>query len=131
MTVKEAKKLVRHFDQLKRGKVIKTKTCICCRNNEIDLGHFGESKHYPDPVKQEQGAWNDGTVGVFYGGFGSIHDMDGFVFGICDKCITSLKEDNIIEDIKEIEREYRSDELEKLVEREIKIKDLLDGSTGL
>ena len=125
MTVKNAKKLIREFDQAKRAKLVKTKTCISCKKNKIEVLH-DTGKHYPDPGKQDEGMWNDGTVGKFYGGFGSQHDMEGYTFGICDDCITELHDRGIIEYTKGIEREYHSEEFETQVERDMKLNELLD-----
>ena len=40
--------------------------------------------------------WDDGLIDVISAGYGSIHDEDVFLIGICDKCISKLKKDKKI-----------------------------------
>lgn len=37
--------------------------------------------------------WNDGLVHDVTAGFGSKHDCDGFIIGICDECIDDAMKD--------------------------------------
>ena len=55
-------------------------------------------KLYPDDVcsSLDRAMWDGGIVDKFVAGYGSDHDMDAFFFGICDDCVTKLKEDSKI-----------------------------------
>ena len=123
MTHKEAQEYIYKYEQKLRSKIIKEKKCISCKNSYICLG---DVEHYPDPMKQEGGMWDDGIIFSGSGGFGSKHDMMEFIFGVCDDCVKSLWEEGIMEYTKKIHTDYQSEELGKTVEREIKIDDLLD-----
>jgi len=44
----------------------------------------GEIRKISEP---EVDAWDDGGVHLFVPGYGSQHDMDKIIIGICDDCI--------------------------------------------
>jgi len=76
--------------------------CICCGFrikaeyldegwNQEDAVFKVESKLIRDKTeyfRAENRNWYDGVVGNISAGYGSNHDGDQYVIGICDKCVT-------------------------------------------
>jgi hypothetical protein len=122
MTKEDAERYINKYENKLRSKVIKEKKCICCKNSYITIG----SSIYPDPMKQEEGMWDNGIICRGSAGYGSKHDMMEFIFAVCDNCVQSLWEEGDMEYTQKIAKDYHSEELSKTVEREIKIDDLLN-----
>jgi hypothetical protein len=78
--------------------------CICCKKNNITPydpimdGEIGTHKSeeellWRDEVRGERNLTvdnemiNGGIIQILNAGFGSIHDTDSFIIGICDSCI--------------------------------------------
>lgn len=81
--------------------------CICC-DKKIPLLHEDEKKdeekivfekekrqiynkkgRFDEEIVIDAGArmWSDGVIGRISAGYGSIHDGDEYIIGICDECI--------------------------------------------
>lgn len=64
--------------------------CIVCESEIKQL--------YPElnqsPI--EQASWDDGAADTFTCGYGSIHDLNVYEFGICDKCISKKEKSGTI-----------------------------------
>lgn len=61
--------------------------CIICKRELVSIIETG------DPVS---GAWREGAVHEFICGYGSKHDTDRFVIGICDDCLDQLIKEEVI-----------------------------------
>jgi len=90
--VAEALKVITEYKEDILKLYVTEYTCACCRANKIE-------RLYPNHIpflKQEQDSWKNGTVSLLTPGFGSKHDMEGYYIGICDECISTLKEKGLI-----------------------------------
>ena len=65
--------------------------CIVCET-KIEEGYFPCSIDVPPYQK----AWNDGTVDKIVPGYGSSHDNERLIIGICDSCISAKLENGVI-----------------------------------
>lgn len=69
--------------------------CICC-NKAIERLPIGGIKASLIP---EENNWNNGAVNAFCCSYGSRHDDNMYLFGICDDCIFDKLDRGIILDI--------------------------------
>ena len=64
--------------------------CVCCNAELEELYDDHTSKAW-------SGMWLNGIVDKISANYGSSHDGDVYIIGICDDCITSKVKDGIIE----------------------------------
>jgi len=95
--------IVKQYERELNRKLIKDKTCICCKINVIKP-MSGMSLDYGsvEPLKQEVGPWDGGDVCRIDLGYGSRFDTSSFYIGLCDDCIEDLYRNGIIENIKDL-----------------------------
>lgn len=82
--------------------------CICCKENKIDLFHYGINN---DEIlfKQESFCWDNGTLEKVTFGFGSRFDGESFYMAICDDCVSNLIEEKLIVDLKALKKEIQNE----------------------
>lgn len=101
----DAAKIVEEYNIQKNKSLIKNMTCICCRKNEIKpLAGTGLADGYINPLEQERGCWDDGTVDKVTFGYGSKHDCRTFYIAICDDCLSDLEVNDLVTDLSKLRK---------------------------
>ena len=95
---KEAKKIVKEFEEKMNATLCKDRVCCVCKEKNIKGIHVETL----DPLKQENGMWSDGVVEKITFGYGSIHDMKTYYIAVCDDCIVELEKEGFATNMKEI-----------------------------
>lgn len=101
--------IIKEYKEQKCKKYIKEFVCICCKKNTINPMYLDENPI--DPLKQEKGMWENGTVFLLNYGYGSSHDLDNYYAALCDECTTDLDKSGIIIDHHELSDRIGKDEL--------------------
>jgi hypothetical protein len=87
--------------------------CICCKQDKVtpydplmdgQLGIFKSEEEllWRDDVRNGQKLnvdnemINGGIIQIIHAGFGSMHDTDSFIIGICDSCIVENLNDGTL-----------------------------------
>ena len=97
------KQKIEKYEKKEYNKLIPEYTCIICKEKKIKPLHKESKIH---PLKQEESMWNNGTVETISFGYGSLHDLKSYYFGICDNCASELIETGSFIDKKEIRKKY-------------------------
>jgi len=72
--------------------------CVCCGSKIPPLRDEDKAKEF-DIIfgdKPDNIMWDNGTVGKISSGYGSTHDGDMLVIGICDTCLSEKIEDGSV-----------------------------------
>lgn len=64
---------------------VKNKVCIKC-------GKFIKPVNQDDRSKPEHAMWDGGIVDKIAAGYGSCHDGDMYIIGLCDECVTKWQD---------------------------------------
>jgi hypothetical protein len=87
--------------------------CICCKKNNITPydplmdGQLGTHKTEEELLWRDENRngknltvdnemINGGIIQIIHAGFGSLHDTDSFIIGICDSCIVENLSDGTL-----------------------------------
>ena len=87
--------------------------CICCKKNNITPhdpfmdGQIGNYKTEEELLWRDENRngknltvdnemINGGIIQIIHAGFGSLHDTDSFIIGICDSCIVENLSDGTL-----------------------------------
>jgi hypothetical protein len=63
-------------------------SCFCCGKKIEVLPGFPENEKTGTPFPWIQTCLDNATVGMITSGYGSKHDLDRRIIGICDDCLT-------------------------------------------
>ncbi|RPD43495.1 hypothetical protein [Paracnuella aquatica] len=87
---KEALQVIELYEQQQRQRLVKARTCICCRTAIVS-----PSGTLPKVDEQEKGMWEGGAVASVAPGYGSRHDGERFYISLCDECIEKASEEGL------------------------------------
>lgn len=97
----KAIQIVNDYNQKLKEQIHTETKCICCKDKIIkpmNINYFDKD----DLSKHDM--WKDGTVENISFGYGSNHDCKTYKIAICDDCIDDLLKENIIQDVKDINK---------------------------
>lgn len=92
--------VIQEYNRQLNLKYVHNRICCVCKENSVDKIEPSSTQ----PLKQEQGMWNDGVVEKISFGYGSRYDMSSFYIAICDDCIEDLLKSGLATDLKAIRK---------------------------
>lgn len=99
----KAEETVRRYKEQTNAELVYKRTCCVCKTKVIEpIG-----PETLNPLKQEQGMWNDGVVEKITFGYGSSNDMSSYYIAMCDNCLNDLEEKGFATNLRSISSEMR------------------------
>ncbi len=99
---KKAENIISEYNKQISKELITDRTCCICKTNIIK-----PINEFTDPLKQENGMWDGGTVEKVSFGYGSRHDCESYYIAICDGCLDELKSSGFATDLDDIKKELK------------------------